>query len=247
MAERTSVVLAAREMIRWAVRGSTTAGSQAQEDLEHDALLAWFEKRAGQQHSEEVRTEMRERLIATELSPLFSGTDEPSSKVAARTNPAHAQGIIDRFSKPFGEFIGDGCTGPAADAVLLGMFDYYMRQLFAIDWRKHYTCSDRCPIFAHRRLEAYAVDRMRSPPPILLLLDGASYVIERGPVSGTFEKCTRHGTFSRALLTWVRIVFGERQGKLTLGKNIGPFIDGMIHPASTPVDTGTVDVGFIEI
>ena len=246
MAGRTSGVLAAREMVRWAVRAATDEPCEA-EDSEHESLLAWFRKRAAQQHSEEVRTGMRERLIATELSPLHAETEEPASKVAARTNPAHAQAIIDRFSKPFGEFIENGCTGPPADAVLLGMFDYYMRQLFAIDWAKHYTCNDRCPVFAHRRLEAYAVDRMRAPPPIMLLLDGSSYVIERGPVVGALERCTRHESFSRALLKWVRIVSVERKGKLTLGKNIGRFIDGMIHPGTAPVETGTVGVGVIEI
>ena len=252
MMERTSMVLAAIAVMRWAVRHTvpTTTSESPEGEQQHAALLLWFRKRASQQHSEPVRTGMRERLIATELSPLHSGTEEPASKVAAQTDPTHAQSIIDKFSRPFHEFIGDDhrCNWPAAsDCVLLGLFDYYMCQLFAIEWHKHYSCDDRNPLFASRRLKSYADDRMKSPPPIIMRLDGASYVLVRGTQVGTIERCTRHPTFARALVGWIDIVLVERGGKLTLGKNVSQFLYGIVNHHHSHAATTSMDVRLIDI
>ena len=248
MMERTSVVLAARAAVQWVVR---IAVEVTECDTSHSALLAWFRHRATQQHAENVRTAMRERLIATELSPLHSGTGDPASKVAAQTDPTRAQAIIDKFSHPFHEFIGDNaeCECPAAsDAVLIGLFDYYMHQLFAVEWINHYTCDNRDPLFTTRRLSSYAQDRMKSPPPLILQLGGASYVLTRGNQAGTIERCTRHTTVARAMVEWIRIITVEREGKLTLGKNIGQFVHGIIKPSALPTAvTTTMDVGLINM
>jgi len=201
-------------------------------------MRLWFLSKATQHHSESVRTTMRELMIDTKVSPLYPSETDPPSRVIARTDVASAQSIIDKYSRPFHEFVCCAEDPAASDAILNGLFDYYMNQLFGIEWTKHYTCSDRRCEHAHRRLVAYMDDRMKEPPPMVLFLDGYTYVLTRGPDRGRLGRCTRHASFLHGMVEWARIVTIERSGKLTLGKNVGQILTAMV---STPPGRWTAE------
>lgn len=216
---------ALRQRLRAAL-AAAPGGAERQEALgpdEERAPRAWM-GRMMHNASDDLYALAREAQAWAHLTPAVErrGVGAPSAKLAAWDLERAGQvREVDESASP----------------LFLFLFDYAMRQALDVNFLELFFASDYDSAKAIRKVETFAQERLRNPPPLVVHSGPAPawHVLIRSPAGPELERVESHATCVGAVLAWMRYVMTVRQGKLFMGKRLDRLLgDITTLPAPPP-------------
>ena len=208
VAERTSTLCAARELLRaWVAAAEEDAPALT------TAVAAWARARAAGAQSESAAKAHADAIAADWLDPSMLPAEEARVAVSAcgtRTPVAVLLTLqeADTATRAAEASKTNVAALPSAagrdEAVLVfSLFNHAARQLHGVAWAESYTATDARPEAAVARVRRYAAEKMINPPPLLLVVDQAVYALRRREGGDGIGRVTRYATGAAALAAWV--------------------------------------------
>jgi hypothetical protein len=125
-----------------------------------------------------------------------------------------------------------------APHIVLTTLQYMSKQLSEFDFVGQFVVLMDCePHVAYTRIRKYLSDRIKNPPPMLLVRSKETFVAYRNDQPGSFDRLERYETLDDGVHAWCVHMRDARAYKLFLSKTVKAFVDDVLQ--WTPDDAAT--------
>lgn len=208
-------------------------GSPAEEDKLQESVCRWVVKNT-LNISDELYGLGKECLLLLSLSPYAltkqTETNHSYLKLLANWCSPWATQALERAAGGF-LIMNDPSvdpTDPRLSFCFLNLFNYFLQQLFDIDFIKLFLVHDVHVVQAIEKLGQFRIEQIRNPAPFLVFANKQWWLVFRSPEPGGFERAELFETAQAALIKWLLFVKTKRRGVLFVGKNISTFIEEVL-------------------
>jgi hypothetical protein len=211
---------------RLRLRHLLDAATAATIELNEDRLkIAMIWARKNNKHlNDDLFQQGREAIVSLFLTPESerNSSGHPSKKLAgwdaARATQAHAA------SQEGFKLLDVEDDGAYRDTLFLCLFQYAMKQLFDVDFRKLFYVSDLLSDEALLRIEKYKKERLLKPPPLLVFSLGCWYLVYKSETRNAIARSVMYTSGILAIVDWLLYVKNNRKGCVFLSKDISSLI-----------------------